>query len=67
MGTTLYGGPPGSAVHSTYERRRNQYLANAFLSLATEAAPALVDPRRKVLVVTEVDLYADGAAALISY
>jgi archaemetzincin len=42
-----------------YDRRRNQYLANAFLALAAQAAPALADPRGKVLAVTEVDLYAD--------
>ena len=42
-----------------YDRRRNQYLANAFLSLAAQAAAALADPRGKVLAATEVDLYAD--------
>lgn len=42
-----------------YDRRRNQYLANAFLALAAQAAPALADPRDRALAVTEMDLYAD--------
>jgi archaemetzincin len=44
---------------SSYDRTRNQYLANAFLALAARALPGLADPRGKVLAVTEVDLYAN--------
>jgi archaemetzincin len=60
MGATCTVARPVPLPHSAYERRRNQYLANAFLALAAQAAPALADPRGKVLAVTEVDLYADG-------
>jgi predicted Zn-dependent protease len=42
-----------------YDRRRNQYLANAFLGLAAQTAHALAHRRARVLAVTEVDLYAD--------
>jgi archaemetzincin len=45
---------------SSYDRTRNQYLANAFLALAARALPRLADPRGRVLAVTEVDLYANG-------
>jgi archaemetzincin len=48
--------PPPKAA---YDPWRNQYLANAFLALAAQAAAALADPRGKVLAVTEVDLYAN--------
>jgi archaemetzincin len=44
---------------SSYDRMRNQYLANAFLTLAARALPAVTDPRGRVLAVTEVDLYAN--------
>jgi archaemetzincin len=44
---------------SSYDRMRNQYLANAFLALAAQAFPGLADPRGRVLAVTEADLYAN--------
>jgi predicted Zn-dependent protease len=44
---------------SSYDRMRDQYLANAFLALAAQAFPGLADPRGRVLAVTEVDLYAN--------
>jgi archaemetzincin len=43
---------------AAYDRRRNQYLANALLGLAARPAHALADPRARVLAVTEADLYA---------
>jgi archaemetzincin len=41
-----------------YDRRRNQYLANALLGLAARAAHALANLCARVLAVTEADLYA---------
>ena len=41
-----------------YDRRRNQYLANALFGLAARPAHALAGPRARVLAVTEADLYA---------
>ncbi len=51
-------GHPLPAPEAAFDRHRNQYLANAFLGLAAQAAPVLADPRGKVLAVTDVDLYA---------
>ena len=59
IGTACTVGRSVPLPQCAYDRRRNQYLANAFLALAAQAAPALADPRGKVLAVTEVDLYAD--------
>jgi archaemetzincin len=52
-------GRPVPLPQDAYDRRRNQYLANALLGLAARAAHALADPGTKVLAVTEADLYAD--------
>jgi archaemetzincin len=60
MGTTCTVGRSVPLPKLVCLHRRNQYLANAFLALAAQAAPALGDPRGKVLAVTEADLYADG-------
>ena len=59
IGTACTVGRSVPLPQCAYDRRRNQYLANAFLALAAQAAPALADPRGKVLAVTEMDLYAD--------
>jgi archaemetzincin len=59
MGTASTVGRSVPLPQPAYDRRRNQYLANAFLALAAQAAPALADPRGRVLAVTEADLYAD--------
>jgi archaemetzincin len=59
IGTACMVGRSVPLPQCAYDRRRNQYLANAFLALAAQAAPALADPRGKVLAVTEMDLYAD--------
>ena len=52
-------GRPLPAPETAYDRRRNQFLAYAFLGLASRAALALANPRGRVLAVTGLDLYAD--------
>jgi predicted Zn-dependent protease len=51
-------GRPVPLPQDAYDRRRNQYLANALLGLA-RMAHALANPHARVLDVTEADLYAD--------
>jgi predicted Zn-dependent protease len=41
-----------------YDRRRNQYLANALLGLTARTAHALADRRARVLAITDADFYA---------
>ena len=51
IGTACTVGRSVPLPQCAYDRRCNQYLANAFLGLAAQAAPALADPRGKVLAV----------------
>lgn len=60
MGTACRLGRSVPLPQSAYDRRRNQYLANALLALAAQAGPAFGDRRGRVLAVTEADLYAEG-------